>query len=188
MELHHALEYAVPDDDWVRRISTTTGGVLEELRRLSEKLASRYGWQPALATVFVLTGHIPEVATIISKIQSHLIKTNTLKLASKELRVPAIPKICLTIDPSATPEEVGDYYRKVRRKILGNRRYKKLSDKHLYLALLKAGLPKGESCASQMSRWNKGHPNWRYEHYSNFVRDCRRSLHRLLMREYIVPE
>lgn len=188
VELHYALEYAVPEDDWVRRISIAAEGVLEELRRLSEKFANRYGWQPALATVFVLTGYIPEVASIVSKIQSHFFKTHKIRLASKELRIPVIPKIHMTIDPSATPEEVSDYYGGMRRKILGNKRYRKLSDKHLNLALLKASVPKGESCTGQMSRWNKVHPEWRYRHSSNFVRDCLRSLHRLLMRDYIVPD
>lgn len=35
------------------------GSPLEKLRRVSEKLAKRYLWQSAQATMFVLTGNIP---------------------------------------------------------------------------------------------------------------------------------
>ena len=42
---------------WVRRVPSTPE--LEPLRLLSERLAARYGWQPAQATVYVPTGAIP---------------------------------------------------------------------------------------------------------------------------------
>ena len=40
------------------------GRVLEELRRLSERLAQRYAWDEAQATTFVLTDAVPLVSTV----------------------------------------------------------------------------------------------------------------------------
>jgi hypothetical protein len=51
------LGYLDPSDPVARWVPSTSE--LEPLRRASERLACRYGWAPAQATVFVLTGVVP---------------------------------------------------------------------------------------------------------------------------------
>ena len=58
------MEYATPASEWVQRVETTRGGVLEELRILSGCLARAYGWQPAQATGFILTDVTPRLPGI----------------------------------------------------------------------------------------------------------------------------
>jgi len=51
------IRYAGPGDAAARSIGSTVE--LEPLRRLSESLASDYGWHPAQATAFILCGVVP---------------------------------------------------------------------------------------------------------------------------------
>jgi hypothetical protein len=53
------LAYALPGDDWVRRVAVTADGTLDRLRVLAEALARAYGWTPAQASIFVLCGVPP---------------------------------------------------------------------------------------------------------------------------------
>jgi hypothetical protein len=57
------LDYALPGDDWIRRVTVTADGVLDRLRVLDEALAKAYGWTPAQASIFVLCGVTPFIAT-----------------------------------------------------------------------------------------------------------------------------
>ncbi|MGH3838507.1 MAG: hypothetical protein ACRDSF_22860, partial [Pseudonocardiaceae bacterium] len=43
------LDYAGPDDEWVRRVRVAAGGILDKLRVLAESLAKAYAWTPAQA-------------------------------------------------------------------------------------------------------------------------------------------
>ena len=45
------LDYALPGDDWVRRVAVTADGALDRLRVLAEALAKPYGWTPAQASI-----------------------------------------------------------------------------------------------------------------------------------------
>ena len=47
------LAYALPGDDWIRRIAVTADGTLDRLRVLAEALAKAYGWTPAQASIFM---------------------------------------------------------------------------------------------------------------------------------------
>src|SRR5271155_2600466 len=58
---HLVLEYKRPESNWVQRIPTGRDGPLRELVKISESLASEFGWQKAQATMFVLTGDVPGV-------------------------------------------------------------------------------------------------------------------------------
>lgn len=54
---HPAVQYAGPDDTWVRSIHSTD--YLKPLRLLSERLARDYGWREAAAINFVLADVAP---------------------------------------------------------------------------------------------------------------------------------
>jgi hypothetical protein len=56
------LEYALPGDDWVRRVAVTADGTLDRLRVLAGALVNAYAWIPAQATIFVLCGVTPSLA------------------------------------------------------------------------------------------------------------------------------
>jgi hypothetical protein len=164
------LEYATPEDRWVRRIPTTAETVLEELRYLSEALAGRYRWQPSQATIFVLTGLTP----LLSEVR-----------ATVEYRAPyfALTRIALSVDPAVSPRELADRYRTVRKELLPGRS-RPLTDKHIELALFTAARPDEERWAEQMAAWNAAHPQWQYEQVSNFSRDARQAQRRLLEPDY----
>jgi hypothetical protein len=164
------LEYAAPEDRWVRRVPTIAGTLLEELRYLSEELARRYRWQASQATIFVLTGLTPLLAEVRSTV---------------EFRAPyfALSRIALVVDPAVSPRELAERYRQVRQELLPGRS-RPLTDKHIELALFTAERPDAERWAEQMAGWNAAHPEWRYEQVSNFSRDARQAQRRLLEPDY----
>jgi hypothetical protein len=99
---------------------THRGGVLEHLRQISERLARYYGWEPADAAVCVLSAAAPLVQAIRGEVQ---------------LKFPmaARSKIVLTIDATATPNEVAAAYAHVRRRQFG--RVRRPAAKHAQLAV-----------------------------------------------------
>ncbi len=58
------LAYALPGDGGVRRRTVAANGGLNQLGRLGENLAASFSWQPAQASVFVLTGIPPMIAAV----------------------------------------------------------------------------------------------------------------------------
>jgi hypothetical protein len=71
-------------------------GTLERLRQLSIGIGHEYGWTPAQAATFILTGQQPNVGAI----------SNRLEYRSWH----ALPTIVLHIDPATPPVEVAEYY------------------------------------------------------------------------------
>lgn len=159
-----------PDSDPRREVPTADAGALGRLRQLSEALALRYGWDEALATNFVLTGEIP---------LAPLIETRT----SVPHPLTALARISLTIDPALSPREVADHYRRIRGEIVGAR-HRKQGEKHMRLATFTAARPAGESLRKSMAAWNKEYPRWKQKTESNFGRDCKRAIKRLLHPDY----
>jgi hypothetical protein len=179
-----ALEYAIPDDAWVHRIPIAYGGVLARLQQLSLKLAGRYRWQPALATVFVLTGLMP----VTQPIQDHC---DWSFLETHAGRMTALSCIVLTLDPTLTPQEVGAAFQRIRQSILGAK-WRDLNDKQLALARFTLHRDEEESWTQRMEAWNEEcGKKWPYTRISNFKRDCHNALKKLLAPvsiEYIFPE
>lgn len=83
-------------------IGTAPGTVLDWLRRLSNRLAKKYGWEPSQASAFVLTGSVPLLSTA-----THSFDRST-------------GRISLTVDAALTPPEVATLYRRARRDLLGS--------------------------------------------------------------------
>ncbi|HEV2582222.1 MAG TPA: hypothetical protein VGT44_15305, partial [Ktedonobacteraceae bacterium] len=161
----HILQYPGLDG-WARSIPTADGGVLERLRRLSDRLAEKYKWQHGQATAFVLTGGVPLISPIIITVS-----TNSRPLFSR---------IMLDVDPALSPKELILYYRRNRRKTL-TARHRNLSEKHMQLALFDSRRPKAETWVIKMDEWNKIHQTeWRYKKVSNFAHDCKQARRRLL--------
>ncbi len=161
----HVLKYPGLDE-WARSISTVVGGVLEHLRRLSDRLAEKYKWSQAQATTFVLTGRIPLISSINA----------TLKIHSRSL----FSRIVLDVDPAMSPREIAMHYSRNRKEIMATR-HRNLSEKHMQLALFDSKRLKTETWAIKMDEWNKTHPaEWKYEEVSNFAHDCLQSQRRLL--------
>ncbi|MGN9914691.1 hypothetical protein ACTMTJ_44900 [Phytohabitans sp. LJ34] len=156
------LAYAVPGGRWVNRFAIRADGQLNQLRLCAESLAEVCGWQPAQATVFVLTGVTPLISSV-------RIKTSVVGGG----------KITLTIEPTASSEDVLNAYHAARRE-RGIDHLRTLSVKHARLAAFAlveyADVPWDE----RWNRWNRAEPRWAYSKSSNFRRDALAAAKRLL--------
>ena len=165
------LDYALPEDDWVRRVPVTADGTLDRLRVLAEALATAYGWTPAQASIFVVCGVTPFIATVrITRSSAKVRHHADLDWARR---------ITLDIDPAATPQQVLDAFQHARRQ-QGLAQLHPLTLKHLRLAAF-AGAEHGDKpWAERMRLWDTSFPEWRYAQLSNFRRDAIRAEARIL--------
>jgi hypothetical protein len=159
------LDYAAPPGAVVMRLAVAVGSPLDRLRILSASLAQRYAWQPAQATVFVLSGLVPILSPV---------RANT----TMRFPITAASRITLDIDPTVTPREVAEHYAAVRKEVLPGRS-RRMSEKHLRLAIYAASHSAG-TWAERMRGWNDEHPDERYSQSSNFQRDAAKAVKRLL--------
>jgi hypothetical protein len=146
---------------WTSSVPVRSGGHLDKLRILSELLTKTYQWQMDQATMFVLTGRIPLVPRI------------TMTLGKSGGRIQ------LTISPHATPREVADTYRQVRRSLLGaGKRLKPIVGKSALLATFALGKEDSEPWSETEMRWNRQYPNHAYGVglRSYFQRDVKKAL------------
>ena len=161
------LDYFQPGDAAVRRIPVRRGGVLDGLRSVSESLSGRYAWQKAQATVFVLTGLPPSLSSLRGGVQ----------LRPSQ---PISSRITMEIDPTLTPQEVVQGYKKLRDRWIKGR-YRSMSEKHLRLAEFYRG-GKNKTWVALMEDWNEKQDDedWRYSEPQNFARDCKHAWERLI--------
>ncbi len=165
------LVRTVPVDfvDGSAQLYTTEHGTLERLRVVVEDLRQEYPWSAPAAALFVLTGMVPAVEPIKLRMQ-----------ASK--RIPGCRRIVLEIDPTVTPRQLGDYYRRTRRQ-LWDRRIRNQTEKHLRLAEFWAKGVSEADVKPRMKEWNRKYvkkPNWRYGNVAMFRRDSLQARKRLL--------
>ena len=148
------------------RIYGTGTASLRRLDALCRDLADVYAWTEVEAERFVLTGSVP------------LVRPLWVQTACRS--VPALSRLVLTVDPMVPPPEVAAFYRRVRR-MFHSRRTRRLSEKHAELAAFVRDRPQTERWAETMGRWNATRQkSERYDHVSNFRRDCGRAIKRLL--------
>ena len=88
------LSYGTRTGDYVKHARVKAGSVLDDLRKITESLATRYSWTNEQATVFVLTGIIP------------LFSLARLTRAYKPT-LPVTSRIEISVDPMVTAEELG---------------------------------------------------------------------------------
>lgn len=166
-----ALEYALPEDDWVRRVGVYPEGVLGSLQRLAKSLAESYGWQPAQATIFVLCGVVPLISLIRSTTPEIRVRNGDDLAWARRIK--------LDIDPSASPEQVAEAFARARES-MELAPLRPLSRKHLRLAEF-AGVDHVDlSWAERHRMWNDEFPDWTYSEQSNFRRDAAVAQSRLL--------
>lgn len=172
------VKYAVPNPlskgSWDVHQTVALGNTLNWLATIMEDLSGEYTWTEARATVFVLTGITPPVHNCIIR------HTGRSSLSSAN-------RIELSLDPALTDKEVAAIYRQARRRILkqdkqGKARFRQLSEKHLRLAIFNA--EQEGTFLKKMYAWNKCFPKWKYEHLSNFIRDCKKAAQRLMQPDY----
>lgn len=168
------LRYALTDETGAGNVAggivaVATGGALDELRQLDERMGATYGWPDGDGALFVLTGAIPVLKDISSDIEV--------------CTPPAFSRILLRIDLTSTPEQVADEYKRLRH------RNRTPSLKFLRLAGWLSDRPPDEPNSVRMDAWNHqclewgkaAEPDdWHYESPSNFSRDCRDACNRLL--------
>jgi hypothetical protein len=169
--LAYGVPTATPGQMEERKIPIVADGTLEELQRLSTRLAKQYGWTEPEATTFVVTG-LPPLRPPINVWTEH------------NERLLGLAVIHLAVDPGMSPKEVGDAYLEARKRLLGTR-YRDLSEKHLALAIFVATQSPQLSWAERMDRWNRRYADrdWAYSQVANFSHDCLQAQRRLLRSE-----
>ena len=165
------LDYALPGDEWVRRVAVTADGALDRLRVLAEALAKAYGWTPAQASIFVLCGVTPFIATVRT--------TRSAAKVRHQADLVWARRITLDIDPAATPQEVLDAFQHVRRQ-QGVAHLRPLTLKHIRLAAFAGAEHADKPWAERQRLWNRSFPEWHYPEQSNFRRDAIRAEARIL--------
>jgi len=160
------LRYGLPGGKWVQVAPVRAGSVLDELRRLSQRLASDYSWKEDQATVFVLSGVTPLVAGIRLE-------------TSVQTEHPAASRVTLVIDPLLSPQAVLETYSELRHKVLEGS-YRPLREKHLRLAVFAAERRPPAKWAEVMQAWNQENEGQRYSKVTVFARDCAAAQRRLL--------
>lgn len=162
------LLYGLPDHDQRRSVAVTVGGVLDWLRLISERLGRRFSWEPAQATVFVLTGLPPAVEpyhAVVEFIYSF----------------PVLSRMRISVDPTLSAHELRSLYSETRKWLIGNR-FRPQTEKHLRLALAAAERDDEETWEDVWRKWNAeaDHSGWTYASAEHFARDAREALKRLL--------
>jgi hypothetical protein len=165
------LDYALPEDDWVRRMAVTADGALDRLRFLAEALAKAYRWTPAQASIFVLCGVTPFITTVRITRSSAKVRHHADLVWAR--------RITLDIDPAATPQQVLDAFQHARRQ-QGVAQLHPLSLKHLRLAAFAGAEHPDKPWAERLRLWNTSFPEWHYAEQSNFRRDALRAEARIL--------
>jgi hypothetical protein len=165
------LAYALPGDDWIRRVAVTADGALDRLRVLAEAIANAYGWVPAQASIFVLCGVTPFIAAV-------RVTRSAAKVRHQADLVWA-RRITLDIDPAATPQQVLDAFQWARRQ-QGLAHLRPLTLKHIRLAAFANAEQADKPWAERLRLWNTSFPEWRYAGQSNFRRDAIRAEARIL--------
>ncbi len=140
------------------RSGTVLGhGLLGDLARCADELASAYRWAPADATSFVLTGEVPAVVRGIIRFEARGSFGN------------ATTRVVLELDPDMTPAEVVAAFKAGRRVVAGTRqRVRRMTDGGIELGAwfaARTGLslrrPTDTTWGDLQREWNRAHPPWR---------------------------
>ncbi len=128
------------------------------LERLAGRLSAELPWSYEQALGFVIHDACPLVSMVSV---SFLPNTD----------VPSVSRLLLSVDPTATVDEVKAAFQQAKREVVGQN-YRSLGDKHAYLAFFTLDAPTRRTWAERMAYWNQCHPDWTYARLSNFRRDA----------------
>jgi hypothetical protein len=191
-----------------RRLTVPARGVLGKLALLAEQLSEEYRWRPSEATMFILSGLVPEVFVY---------------LGSAEIRYnerSATTRVTMTLDPSLNADDVAGIYNRLRQRFhpaplpryQSARRYRLAGHvgPHLQMRIGEPGSRKGPgrpptpgpaglasfieplpgyTWSSLRHSWNQIYASrsdeetgrkWRYSNDPNFIRDSKTALRQLL--------
>lgn len=165
------LAYALPGDRGVRRRTVAANGGLDQLGRLADSLAASFSWQPAQASVFVLTGTPPMIMGVKVTVPAMNVRYN--------YGLDWARRITLDVDAGASPQEVLAAFERVREEYhhAGRRR---TTIKHLRLAAFTGAEHVDKPWKERFRLWNERFPDWKYPQESNFRRDAAAAQRRLL--------
>jgi hypothetical protein len=177
---HGQALYYVNERGRPRKVSVWDRSLLEQLRGLSEGLAQEYRWDPAQATMFVLTGEIPAIPPL--KVTNHLKFTEDILDANTSVPRHIDATITITVSPWVRTRTVSSNYRKAQIKVLGSSGGKPPSERTLTLfrfvieRIQSLSEPAAEAIASRapghakmpegkelVREWNKTYPQWEYK-------------------------
>ena len=156
--------------EWIdAKVSTSkvwcvpTRGPLADLARLSQKLASDWDWNPALAVTFVLTGDTP-ARPGVRGVSFRRRSGSDENYGSYELM-----SVRCFVDVEVTSEELAAWWRGVRA-ALGITGRKPMGDKSIRLAMFALSREDDSKTYRQhMEEWNADVPaEWRFNDYRNF--------------------
>jgi hypothetical protein len=154
------LAYTV-DGEWVSSAFVNRNGVLGKLRTLSERLAKRYNWQPAQASVYVLTGLTPVVRIFTL--------TTTMGTSGHHVTIDA--------DPDVPVELVADVFKRARRDLLGPRARRPFG-RGVRLVVHAAERP-GVATRGLWQQWNRAHPDEQFDDLQSFRQALRNAQRRV---------
>jgi hypothetical protein len=151
------------------RLVTVVDPVLVNLARLARKLSERWFFSEAASTNFILTGRIPSVWRYRGEQKLKMVTGNPLS------------RIVLELDPDMSPVEVAEVYRMVRGAVKGKRaRVRPLKERTAVLAGWVVGRPDEETWHTRRLAWNQEYSEWGYGSDTNFARDARVAIRRLM--------
>lgn len=137
--------------------------MLDELRRLAAALATEYGWHPAQASTFVVTGVTPIASPV--------------RIVFPVWTSAVAPTLTMELSVVASSGEVLLAYSAALRE-MGISRGRGLSAKHARLGAFVAERPDGEPRSESMRLWNDAHPRrWHYSDRRRFGKEAREALH-----------
>jgi hypothetical protein len=140
------------------------GSVLDELRYASSKLAKRYGWKEEDMVWFFLTGEAPRLST----------PTLNVRFTTGNL-----PTITLTAPPWISAETIKKNYKKVQSQVLVKGNHALSLRSIAVLRFVERSIRergKRQPWSELLARWNREHPEWKYEDYRNLSSTYYRTL------------
>jgi hypothetical protein len=182
-----------------RAVTVDSRGPLGDLAKLASDLADRYRWQPSEAATFVLTGRTPEVLLYVGSAQIRPGQTNVMSRVTMTLDPALTPDQVAGIysslkaryRPTPGPRSLSVKHCRLAQHV----------GPHVAISIVPPGeragvgrpprpgptglvqiiapLP-GSSWKSLQHEWNEKYGHWRYESASNFNRDAKNALNRLL--------
>lgn len=191
-----------------RLLTVASAGVLGKLARLAGELSEDYRWRPSEATMFVLSGSVPEVFMYVGSAEVRYHERS------------ATTRVTMTVDPSLNPDEVAGIYSRLRQRFhpaplpryQSPRRYRLAGHvgPHLQMRVGEPGSRKGPgrppvpapsglatfieplpgyTWRGLRDSWNHLHGDrtdadtgraWRYDNDPNFIRDSKTAVSQLL--------
>ncbi len=143
---------------------------LGRLKQVALELTSAYGWKEEYAVPFIVCGAVPPASRAMCEV-SYVNHHNTGLFYAQRVEI-----VC---HPSTRPDVVANLYARARKSI--GQRYRKLSDKHIELAVFVAQRNDGKRWATVWDDWIDTHPEFDHpQDLSNFTRDCHQAYRRVM--------